>query len=181
MRANLSEKRNKLREGFSQGKLSRYEYLSKVHEFNKLLLAYSEILKSSHIDKISLEAEGVKFSLPEGIQMYTDGGARTAPFEMFNFNTYEAQDEAICIKTAKSGGAIIDVGANIGWFSILMSKKVPRAKIYSFEPIIQSYEFLIKNLKINNCENVKTFNLGFSDHSGKEDFFILKVVLQLLQ
>ena len=164
----------KLRNQYSSGAISSYEYLSRAHEFNKLLLYYPEILKNSPIKEISITQDGVKFLLPEGIELYTDGGARTAPFEILNFNRYESQDEAICIKLLQIGGNVFDIGANIGWFSVLMAKMGQNSNIFSFEPIPITYNFLKKNIAINKIKNVHTYNLAFSEKAGEEDFFYFK-------
>ncbi|WP_297298350.1 FkbM family methyltransferase [uncultured Brachyspira sp.] len=50
----------------------------------------------------------------------------------------------------KEGDVVIDIGANVGIISIYLAKKYPFLKIYSFEPVKQNYENLIKNIKINN-------------------------------
>jgi len=56
--------------------------------------------------------------------------------------------------------SIIDVGANQGQFAILISKYFPKAKIYSFEPITEVYERLLKNV---DGLNILPFNLGLGD------------------
>jgi len=40
---------------------------------------------------------------------------------------------------------IVDIGANIGVFSIMMRMLHPHAKIYAFEPAIETFEYLKKN------------------------------------
>ena len=60
---------------------------------------------------------------------------------------------------------LIDVGANIGFYSILFSNKLKQ--IYSFEPNKRNYLALNKNIKKNNLTNIKVFNFGLGE---KEDF-----------
>jgi len=50
----------------------------------------------------------------------------------------------------------IDIGANIGWYSIVMSKVLPAScKIFSFEPDPLNLEILQKNKEQNLCENIE--------------------------
>lgn len=56
---------------------------------------------------------------------------------------------------------IFDVGANIGVYSFLLSKKYPYAKIYSFEPVLENFNNLVKNIEANNLKNVIPYNFGF--------------------
>ena len=62
---------------------------------------------------------------------------------------------------------IIDVGANIGFFSLLMSKKYPDASIYSFEPNPDNYNFLIECIKDNQQKNIHPYNYAVSSKNGK--------------
>lgn len=62
---------------------------------------------------------------------------------------------------------MIDVGAHIGTFSLLMSKYISKnSNIYSFEPVYS--EFLLKNVLENNLtEKIKIFPIGLSNKSEK--------------
>lgn len=50
----------------------------------------------------------------------------------------------------KEGDIVIDIGANVGMVSILLAKKFPFLKIYSFEPLKENYDNFIKNIELNN-------------------------------
>lgn len=56
---------------------------------------------------------------------------------------------------------MIDVGAHIGLFSIIYSDKFD--KIYSYEPNKKSYDYLIKNINENNCDNIIPKNYCISN------------------
>lgn len=47
------------------------------------------------------------------------------------------------------GDVIIDIGANIGMVSVLLAKKYPYLKIYSYEPVKVNYDNLVKNIEKN--------------------------------
>ena len=55
----------------------------------------------------------------------------------------------------------IDVGANIGFYSISFSNKFE--KVYSFEPNKRNFIVLKKNIEANNLKNIKVFNYGLGD------------------
>ena len=55
----------------------------------------------------------------------------------------------------------IDVGACIGLNTLKMAKLAKT--VYSFEPYLQSFELLNKNIDNNHVKNVKTFNYGLGD------------------
>ncbi|MBU2477194.1 FkbM family methyltransferase [Candidatus Micrarchaeota archaeon] len=66
---------------------------------------------------------------------------------------------------------IIDLGAQIGLFSVYASNKAK--KIFAFEPVSENYDLLVKNIKLNKLENkIMHFNLAVSDKKGKEKIFL---------
>jgi len=57
---------------------------------------------------------------------------------------------------------IIDVGANFGYHTMTFSKEVS-GNVYSFEPQIQNFGLLERNVSRNNLDNVKVYNQACSD------------------
>ena len=53
---------------------------------------------------------------------------------------------------------IFDIGGNIGILSVIMANHFPKAKIYSFEPVKENFDILLKN--IAPYPNVTAFNYG---------------------
>jgi len=60
------------------------------------------------------------------------------------------------------GDIVVDLGANIGIFSMYLAKKFPFIKIYSFEPSYVNYQHLLKGLEVNNIKNIIPFNLAIT-------------------
>lgn len=74
------------------------------------------------------------------------------------------------IKNLQKGDTFIDVGAHIGFFSLLAEKLVGLAgKIYSFEPSTRTFEMLIKNTK--NFPNIYLKNVVCSDNNELISFY----------
>ena len=57
---------------------------------------------------------------------------------------------------------LIDIGANIGFYSILSSNKYEQ--IYSYEPNKRNFQILKKNIDTNNLKNIKIFNFGLGEN-----------------
>ena len=72
------------------------------------------------------------------------------------------------------GMAVLDVGANIGYYSIMMGKYVGDAgKIYAIEPAPFNYDLLNSNVRLNAMEGlVETFHMGMSDKRGTEQLYL---------
>lgn len=89
------------------------------------------------------------------------------------FNRIEGDEQmwkrvGLLLKDAKNP-VILDVGANIGFVSLLLSQ-IKGATIYSFEPVARAYACLLRNLEQNRIRNVIPINMGLSDQEG--EFFI---------
>ncbi len=67
--------------------------------------------------------------------------------------TYEPQQTKFFNENAKKGDDAIalDIGANIGYFSLLFAEKCK--KVYSFEPEAANYKLLSRNIKLNGFED----------------------------
>jgi FkbM family methyltransferase len=91
-------------------------------------------------------------------------------FEVFFLNTNNFLDDFMI----KGKDIVIDIGAHIGYFSIYSSQKAKNGKIFAFEPYNESYEMLIKNLRINHINNVIVQNLGVTKKSGMDSLYLRK-------
>ena len=64
----------------------------------------------------------------------------------------------------KPGDVFIDVGANIGYFTMLASKCVGASgKVYAVEASPSTYELLVANLKLNEVKNVQAIHMAVAD------------------
>lgn len=57
---------------------------------------------------------------------------------------------------------VVDIGAQIGTFSLYASKQAFNGKIISFEPTAENFKLLKRNLSINNISNVHPVNMAVS-------------------
>lgn len=71
----------------------------------------------------------------------------------------------------KSSDIIIDIGAHIGTFSILVATMATQGHVYALEPCADSYKYLKDNVKLNKLSNVSTHNLALSNKRGKTRLF----------
>ncbi|MFF8945307.1 FkbM family methyltransferase [Streptomyces sp. NPDC014864] len=71
------------------------------------------------------------------------------------------------------GDTFIDIGANIGYFSVLASRQVgPRGQVVSIEASPRFHEMLRQNLRANECTNVRSVNTAVSDTAGVLTFYL---------
>jgi FkbM family methyltransferase len=78
--------------------------------------------------------------------------------EVFIYDVYQSE-------LLEEEDTVVDMGAGIGDFSVLASKKVGRkGQVIALEPNRQDFDILEANIARNNCRNVIALNLGV----GKE-------------
>jgi len=66
----------------------------------------------------------------------------------------------------RNDDVVIDIGGNIGMVSILLAKKYPFIKIYAFEPVYENWKNFKRNIKINNVNNIRLFNLAVAGNNS---------------
>lgn len=66
------------------------------------------------------------------------------------------------------GDVFLDVGANIGWYSLNAAKIVGNeGEVLAFEPETENYLLLKENIRLNNFKNVAAFNLAAWNENGE--------------
>ena len=81
---------------------------------------------------------------------------------------YEPYETQLILRQTKIGDTVVDVGANIGYYTVLLADKVGKnGKVYAFEPDKTNFEILVKNIKENNLENVVAINAAVGKEEGE--------------
>lgn len=168
---------------YKTGKLSKAEFIGQMHEFHKVLFDFSENLKDTEIGSIEIADNKVIFTTrktdfhPGGLSFYVDvHDKRVTPVDTFNFDYYEREDSEMLYRVVKNGDVIFDVGANIGWYSNHLSRKLPDSKIYSFEPIPETFEQLKRNVELNKSSNITLNNFALAEERKTLTFYYSPLV-----
>ncbi len=85
------------------------------------------------------------------------------------FQNYEELDKDEIIKQLPENGVFVDIGANIGLFSLYVSRKLPKVQVFSFEPNSKVRHCLEQTKKYNQLENLTIFShaIGKKKSTGK--------------
>lgn len=142
--------------------------------FNVTLLRLEDWLRNER--KLSSQLDAA-----ERERLFADQDRYTLPnhLEVAHLNKYETEYVYkeifvdLCYMkhgiTIKDGDTIIDIGANIGLFSLFALQSAKDLTIYAFEPSPPVYRILDTNLNLYGSK-VKAYNCGVSD-STKEEIF----------
>lgn len=124
-----------------------------------LLCKYLEIfLLMTRIHKFKL---GESFVYLFGKKIYYD-----SPYGIAGYESKLSRDQKMIINSnIRNVKTFVDVGANVGFYSMTARELFPNVTVYAVEPVPQIFECLKKNLT-NRSDN--NFNLAISDKNGKE-------------
>jgi FkbM family methyltransferase len=165
---------HQLKSQFATGCLAKADFIAQMHDkVHSRLFCYADELSQTDIEKIEIRAgEVMMTSRRDGIRIAVDPeDHRTAPIEILNFGEYEPEETQVIRRVAEKMDTMLDIGANIGWYSLLASKINPKSIIHSFEPIPTTYSRLIQNFSLNSLEAMLCHNYGFSNKPGSFPFY----------
>jgi FkbM family methyltransferase len=124
--------------------------------------------KSGTLETRNLDRESRSFNFPD----FWEG-----KYDIYNylwwemFGCYEFDSNGCDYERGncqiREGDVVLDLGANIGAFAHRAEFR-GASKVYSFEPIIETFECL----KLNRGPKTKIFNIGVSGKSGFERFIL---------
>jgi len=147
----------------AQGFLTHSDYIKSISKFDSkfskdlyLVKMSDGILLIQNISRISRFLRGKSYASTRLYNQYTD-------------KTFEVKVNDI----AKNEGIFLDIGANIGEFSIAAAAKFKGINIVAFEPDPVAFACLQFNIELSNLTNrVTIINAALSDKSGIFPFYI---------
>ena len=75
-------------------------------------------------------------------------------------------EKLLYLRSIRKGDVIFDIGANIGYYSILFSKLCGKnGFVHCFEPVPETFQLLLQTM--GNCENAKINNIAAGDSEDK--------------
>ncbi len=86
--------------------------------------------------------------------------------ERIALGKFEPYLTKLFLKELKAEMKVVDIGANIGYYSILAAKA--GCRVLAFEPEKKNFELLLENIKLNKVsEKIRPFNLALGDKRGQ--------------
>lgn len=101
-----------------------------------------------------------------GKRLYADSRDNALTSKLLVHGIWEPEETAVLQRYLRAGGVFVDVGANVGYFTVLASAWVgPAGQVYAFEPEKHNFAILRKNITENRCENVIAENMALAEKS----------------
>lgn len=152
--------------------MSKKAYTDLTHKHHLALWEYLDFIKNKNIAAIEINQDRIILKTKDNIRLICDSLDKRHMFmEILNFGNYEPVELQMIKRFLKKDSVVLDIGANIGWYAINLSKSVPQGRIIAFEPIPKTYDYLVQNIALNKLGNIKTYNIGLSDKAGYFNFY----------
>tara|TARA_Y100000996_G_scaffold256676_1_gene202015 strand:+ start:114 stop:1094 length:981 start_codon:yes stop_codon:yes gene_type:complete len=136
--------------------LSHGKGYGKKRSIRKIMSFFDLLFRSNEID-----VHGHKmFLTKKGFEEYSTQGV------------YGKLDTQTVEKLIKPNDYVIDVGAAIGYFTLIFARSVGQnGRVFSFEPKKDRFEILSKNVQVNNYSNVILENKAIMENKKKMNFY----------
>lgn len=83
------------------------------------------------------------------------------------YGGFEEREIELLCSLVRQGDCVLDIGANIGLYSLALSRAVgPEGKVIAFEPDDDNLALLRKNVHVNGCGNVTVISDALGDKAG---------------
>ena len=171
---------NELQEKWLEGKIDKKLYWTIMREnFTSVLPQIQQVLQNSdECDEINITKEGCILKKINGLKLYFDfkQSICRAETDLLMKEDYEKEEMDYISDYLRKNPCsnILDIGANVGLFSLELSLINSDICYHLFEPIPTTFEMMKKTACLNNVNSDKFImnNLGMSDEEGKFDFYL---------
>jgi FkbM family methyltransferase len=88
---------------------------------------------------------------------------------------FEKEEISLFRKKIKPNMVFVDIGANLGLYTVIAASRIgPNGKVFAYEPEIQTYALLEKNIKHNQFKNITPIRTALDNKSGTRVLYLAK-------
>lgn len=120
------------------------------------------------VGKVSVELSDGKY-----LAMETEGEDLIARALFWKgFKGYEYETTKLFYELAKKSNVIFDIGANTGYYTLLAAIGNKEGQVFAFEPVPKIYEYLKRNIALNQNSNVIAISSAVTNFDGEITLYI---------
>lgn len=75
-------------------------------------------------------------------------------FNLFIYGQYEDNETKLVRKLCRDESVFFDIGANVGYYSLIAGKTNKNNRVYAFEPVSKTFARAAENIKLNHLNNI---------------------------
>lgn len=164
----------------AQERSDKFDFANKLHKDLMDAKCIGSLLNKSVVKSVEIDLKGIIIAVDRNgcvFKMYVNeedfGDVSISLLCNGDYETKETNmvSRLLCYYKDAENFVMFDVGANVGWYSLIAKKLNPSVKMYMFEPSPITYQRLVNNLKLNDLNCNGAYNIGFYNSSGKLDFY----------
>jgi FkbM family methyltransferase len=111
-------------------------------------------------DQISVEVDSLRI---------VGSAANWSVLSQIQQERFEPFEVALFLKTIQPGAVVLDIGANIGWYTVLAARQVgEKGHVYALEPDPRTLGSLHRNVDANGFANVTIIPIAASDQARRQ-------------
>jgi len=112
------------------------------------------------------------FAMRDGGQITAPNGLEPIAFNLLISGDYEPEVLAVLLQRAHPGDTVLDVGANLGAFTLPLARHVGHAgRVFAIEASPAVFPYLERNIRVNQAANVRAIHAAASERAGQVTFF----------
>lgn len=123
--------------------------------------------------------KGIILVTCQGSKLYVDASDQGMVPSLMMHGVYEAPETVLFKSLIKPGMVIVDVGANVGYYTLLAARCFSDQRsdgvIYAFEPEPTNFGLLVKNIAINGYTTIMAHQEALADKPGTLRLFTDRV------
>ena len=169
-----------MQDAFLKGDIEKKLYWTLMREnYTHILPEIKELLKyHEECKSICITGDEIVLVKRSGLKLFFNfnGSFSRAEIDLCNAVDPERDDMRIIseLLSEREVEVALDIGANVGMFSLELYQEHPDIHYYLFEPIPTTYENLLRTIKLNEVDEgkIQPYNLGMSNIKGSFKFFL---------
>jgi FkbM family methyltransferase len=119
-----------------------------------------------------LKSQKTPVDIGNGVKMYFDYTNPRLSHIVYDVDIEEAASKQAFLDLIDDGDIVIDVGANIGEYSLIAAQKVKQnGKVISIEPLKSTAQTLTQNFQLNNFTNFEVISKVIGNENKKVNLY----------
>ena len=130
-----------------------------------------QFARKYNLAKFSFSAQGASVTGADGLEYGYDVQDSNFPGGIYFYHygrTNEKQELQLALDNIPPGGAVFDIGANIGVYSMNIASRIEGVTVHAFEPVHRTWESLKNNVARNQLsDRVHCNKMAMADTPGE--------------
>ncbi len=154
--------------------IERDDYWAAMREHHVGLLDYLQLLTRAGFEALEIGADGLLLRDRDGVRWSWQPDQVRSPLTVrLNDGAYEERVGQLLAALAATTAVVLDVGANIGYYSVQLARVPSVRRVHAFEPIPGTCAVLRRNVELNDLgSTIAIHETALSDRTEVATFFV---------